>query len=145
MDGQSQLVALKHVLQPIPWAWREKCSCFPQSRLHAAKDAPSLLQPFRTAECREWYHLFCNMNFTEFALFSTESETRMRTSFSLSPTCHKTSSENPNTHPPTPLRQTFMSSYIYTSQAACEENKSDYLLANFKILYCALVQIPCRR
>lgn len=89
---------VKHVLQPIPWAWREKCSCFPQSRLRAAKDAPSLLQPFRTAECREWYHLFCNMNFMEFALFSTEPETRMRTSFSLSPTCHKTSSEDPNTH-----------------------------------------------
>lgn len=59
----------KHVLQPIPRAWREKCSCFPQSRLRTAKDAPSLLQPFRSAECRVWYHLFCNTNFMEFALF----------------------------------------------------------------------------
>lgn len=89
----------KHVLQPIPWAWREKCSCFPQSRLHAAKDAPCLLQPFRTAECRVWYHLFCNVNFMEFALFTTESQTRTGTSFSLSPTGHKTSCGDPNTYP----------------------------------------------
>lgn len=51
----------------------------------------------------------------------------------------------PNTDPPTPLSQTFISSYTYTSQAAHEENKSEYLSANFKILHCAWVQTPCRR